>query len=87
MHYKLIKMKTKFTLVLTFILLFFKTSFSQKDEINVLFLGNSYIFVNNLPEIISEMTEGTSKSIKYESVTPGGHTLFQHAVVFLKRTS
>lgn len=80
MHYKLIKMKTKFTLVLTFILLFFKTSFSQKDEINVLFLGNSYIFANNLPEIISEMTEGTSKSIKYESVTPGGHTLFQHAV-------
>ncbi len=73
-------MKTKLTLVLTFILLFFKTSFSQKDEINVLFLGNSYVFVNNLPEIISEMTEGTSKSIKYESVTPGGHTLFQHVV-------
>ena len=80
LYYKFIKMKTKLTLVLTFILLFFKTSFSQKDEINVLFLGNSYVFVNNLPEIISEMTEGTSKSIKYESVTPGGHTLFQHVV-------
>lgn len=80
LHYKLTKMKTKLTLVLTFILLLFKTSFSQKEEINVLFLGNSYVFVNNLPEIISEMTEGTSKSIHYESVTPGGHTLFQHAV-------
>ena len=63
LHYKLIIMKTKLTLAITFILLFFKTSFSQKDEINVLFLGNSYVFANNLPEIISEMTEGTSKSI------------------------
>ena len=71
-------MKTKITLVLTFFLLLFKTSFSQKDEINVLFLGNSYTYVNNLPEIISEMTQGTNKTIFYESITPGGHTLFQH---------
>jgi hypothetical protein len=70
-------MKKTFLLVIIFLLC--KTSFSQKEQINVLFLGNSYTSVNNLPEIISELTTNTTKTINYEAVSPGGCTLFQHA--------
>ena len=69
----------KKTLLLLFIITIFKSSFSQ-EEINVLWLGNSYTYVNNLPEMINELCIGTDRSVKHESVTPGGCTLFQHEV-------
>lgn len=67
-------------LLLAVILLICKFSISQEsqEEINVLFLGNSYTFVNNLPEMINELAEGNGKIVKHESVCPGGHTFFQH---------
>lgn len=67
----------KKALLLTIILFLFKISFSQ-DEINVLFLGNSYTYVNDLPGMIEEIANNTNKKIYHESVTPGGCTLFQH---------
>lgn len=69
----------KKTLLLAITLLLFKISFSQ-DEIKVLFLGNSYTYVNDLPKMIEEIAENGNKKIYHESVTPGGCTLFQHAV-------
>lgn len=48
------------------------------QEINVLFLGNSYTAVNDLPGTISGLLEGTGKVMHYESNTPGGYTFFQH---------
>lgn len=64
-------------LLLTIAILLFKTSFSQ-EETNVLFLGNSYTYVNDLPKIIEEIASNESKVFKHESVTPGGCTLFLH---------
>jgi len=64
-------------LLLAVALFLCKISISQK-EINVLFLGNSYTSVNNLPMMISELTTGTDKIVKYESICPGGCTFFQH---------
>lgn len=69
----------KKALLLTALIALFKISFAQEPkEINVLFLGNSYTYVNDLPHLISELTKETDNSIEYESVCPGGCTLFQH---------
>lgn len=67
----------KKVLVLTVAFFLFKISFSQ-EEIRVLFLGNSYTYVNDLPEIIKDIATSEGKVFSYESVTPGGCTLFQH---------
>lgn len=67
----------KKTLLLISAILLFKTCFAQ-DEINVLFLGNSYTYVNDLPGMIEEIAEKEGKTFYHESVTPGGCTLFQH---------
>ena len=64
-------------LLLTIAFLLFKTSFSQ-EEINVLFLGNSYTYVNDLPKMIEEIASNENKIFKHESITPGGCTLFLH---------
>lgn len=64
-------------LLLTIAILLFKTSFSQ-EEIRVLFLGNSYTYVNDLPKIIEDIATNENKVFTHASVTPGGCTLFQH---------
>lgn len=64
-------------LLLTISLFLLKVSFSQ-EEINVLFLGNSYTYVNDLPKMIEDIATNDNKVFKHESVTPGGCTLFQH---------
>jgi len=45
----------------------------------VLFVGNSYVFVNDLPQIFSSVA-GSAGHAPYEikSATPGGATLLQH---------
>lgn len=68
----------KKTILITLLIIFFKPSFSQ-EEIKVLWLGNSYTFVNNLPEMVNELSFGTDKVVISESICPGGCTLFQHA--------
>lgn len=67
----------KKTLLLALILTLFRLSYAQ-EEIKVLWLGNSYTFFNNLPEMINELSFGTDKVVLHESITPGGCTLFQH---------
>lgn len=64
-------------LLLTIAIFLFKIGFAQ-EEIRVLFLGNSYTYVNDLPGIIEEISNNEGKKIIHESVTPGGCTLFQH---------
>lgn len=64
-------------LILLFVFIFFKTS-SAQDEIKVLFLGNSYTYVNDLPKMIEDIAFNENKTFYHESVTPGGCTLFQH---------
>lgn len=64
-------------LLLTTAIFLFKIGFTQ-EEIKVLFLGNSYTYVNDLPGMIEEISNKEGKKIIHESVTPGGCTLFQH---------
>ncbi len=63
-------------LLLAFVLIPLAT-FSQETK-KVLFLGNSYTAVNNLPNIISALATSTSDALVFDSNTPGGQTLQQH---------
>lgn len=44
----------------------------------VLFIGNSYTDVNNLPQLVQRVTESTGERLTYTSNTPGGCTFSQH---------
>jgi hypothetical protein len=51
---------------------------AQQKELKVLFVGNSYTYGNNLPHIVSILSEGTStKLITKKSVIGGAH-LWEH---------
>ncbi|HEU5399780.1 MAG TPA: DUF4886 domain-containing protein [Terriglobales bacterium] len=51
----------------------------QKETLRVLFIGNSYTYFNNLPEIFAKMAEaGHQKKIIYEMQAPGGVRLKDH---------
>lgn len=49
------------------------------QEKKVLFLGNSYTFVNNLPEMVSNLASSMGDSVFFDNYTPGGYTLSDHA--------
>lgn len=49
-----------------------------QQNINVLFIGNSYTDVNNLPSLIQQMGYSTGDTITYQSNLPGGSTFGQH---------
>lgn len=44
---------------------------------NILFLGNSYTFYNDLPGIFQKLADKNSKNIMVFSVTCGGHKLYE----------
>lgn len=53
------------------------SAYAQRTK-RVLFIGNSYTYVNNLPQLITNMAKTTGDSLVFESHTPGGYTLAQH---------
>jgi hypothetical protein len=53
-------------------------SFGQGHTKKVLFLGNSYTFVNNLPQMIADVAISTGDTLIYDSNTISGYTLDQH---------
>lgn len=60
-------------------------SFSQEHKkLNVLFLGNSYTYVNNLPQLVKDIALANGDTLVFDSNCPGGHTLQNH---FMNATS
>ena len=51
---------------------------AQGERKRVLFIGNSYTEVNNLPELVQRVAESAGDAIEYQSNTPGGCTFAQH---------
>jgi len=45
----------------------------------VLFIGNSYTSVNNLPNLVDLVAQSVGDDIEYSAHTPGGNTLMNHA--------
>lgn len=64
---------------LFFLFLFIKFLCSGQISKNVFFIGNSYTAQNNLPQLISEIAGSTGDNLSYQSHTPGGSTLQDHA--------
>jgi len=68
---------------LTAILLFFVFSnqsfaFEKKDTVSVLFVGNSYVYYNNLAQMIGLITDSMDTKIICKKSTVGAATLGQH---------
>lgn len=51
---------------------------AQAKHIKVLFLGNSYTYVNNLPAMIQSIAHSQGDSLYYDAYTPGGYTFGNH---------
>ena len=60
----------------------FLISFSNlqaQDSASVLFIGNSYIYVNDLPTTLADLSASLGDNVTFESSTPGGSNLASHA--------
>jgi len=51
---------------------------TQKDTLNVLFVGNSFTYYYNLPQMVQSMSEGGNTFIKTRQSTVGGSSLKDH---------
>ncbi len=51
---------------------------SPFKKVRVLFLGNSYTYVNNLPLILHDLALAKGDTLVYDSNCPGGYTLNNH---------
>jgi len=58
--------------------LFLHMAISAQETKRVLFLGNSYTGVNNLPQMVADVAQSLGDSIFFDSHTPGGHTFQGH---------
>lgn len=52
----------------------------QAEQTRVLWLGNSYVAVNNLPQLFHDLALSAGDTVIFDSNTPGGFTLQQHSV-------
>lgn len=57
-------------------LLFFSNIMAQTKS--MLWLGNSYVAVNNLPDLLYQLALSGGDTIQYDAYTPGGYTLQLH---------
>ncbi|MEN9700568.1 MAG: hypothetical protein RLZZ301_1766 [Bacteroidota bacterium] len=60
-----------FTLLM---LLSFQQSLFGQDTLRALFIGNSYMAVNNLPDLVQQLAHAQGDELIYDSNTPGGAT-------------
>jgi hypothetical protein len=68
----------KITTSLLFVALAFHLHSQVQNELNVLFLGNSYTAANDLPSLVAQCAASTGRTVNYQSNTPGGHTFLGH---------
>lgn len=68
--------KSLLLVVLCFVSLF---NLSAQEVKKVLFIGNSYTHVNDLPKLVKDLSYSMGEEIYYESITPGGARFMTHA--------
>jgi hypothetical protein len=59
-------------------ILFLIVSISYSDTTKVLFIGNSYTYVNDLPTLFKNLSSSAGKNVYIEMQAPGGYTLENH---------
>ena len=70
--------KTKLYITTTLFMFTLWAHGQVSDSIKVLFLGNSYTYVNTLPAMVAECAASDEKEIIQSSNTPGGYTFQGH---------
>lgn len=68
----MIKRFTQLAATTILLCVFANQTFAKK--INVLFLGNSYTYRNNLPDLIKQLALSSGDTLIYSISAPGGHT-------------
>jgi hypothetical protein len=68
----------KFKIVVSFLFLGF-LSLAQTSTKKVLFLGNSYTSVNNLPQMIKDVALSVNDTVVFDVNAPGGYTFEGHS--------
>lgn len=71
-------MQTKYSSYLFLALVLTSASAHAQHKKNVLFLGNSYTYVNDLPQTIASIAASTGDTLMYDSHAPGGYYLGEH---------
>jgi hypothetical protein len=51
---------------------------AEAKQLKVLFVGNSYTYVCNMPEIVQQMAEAKGHTLEFEQQTPGGCSFQRH---------
>ena len=74
----IMKYETKKTLLLTWLFALFAGSLFAQEHPRVLFIGNSYTAVNNLPQLVADIAQSMGENMEYRSNTPGGCTFEMH---------
>jgi hypothetical protein len=59
--------------------LFLSNTILGQDTLRALFIGNSYMGVNNLPSMVSDLSSSLGDVLLFDSNTPGGQTFQNHA--------
>ena len=71
---------TIFILIITGIIIYVKNTREigpQGLTIKVLFIGNSFTSVNDLPKMLSNIATSLGDKVEYDIYAPGGYTLYQ----------
>ena len=70
--------KLYFSTLLLVLFSFNLSAQTQKDTLNVLFVGNSFTFYYNMPQMVQSMSTGENTYIKTRQSTVGGSSLKDH---------
>lgn len=72
------KMKNELKMRILCVCLLLATTVAHATTRSVLFIGNSYIFTNNMPLMLQKMATAMGDTLIYDESDPGGYTLMQH---------
>ena len=72
-------MKSHRLLFMLLLVLSAQPLWAQHDTLKVLFLGNSYTYFNDLPNMFVDLSRSGERPVLVDSNTPGGYTLLQHS--------
>ncbi len=73
------KQKTAITLTISLLFPWVALAGADPPPIRVLFIGNSYTYVNDLPQMIADLAQAAKqRPLVFDKETPGGYSLEQH---------
>ncbi len=68
----------KKTFLLSLMTILCLSAIYSQDSKKVLFIGNSYTYVNNLPQLVHDIAISQGDSLVFDSSAPGGYTFEAH---------